>query len=114
MVSGSSGTSGRVSDQLRSLTGFRQPLPPLYTCRSCSKNAWLDHWFQARQAEDLKVEAASGDHSSTSNAAAAAASAAPVAQMEVKPQVAESEVSEGLGPGTVSEGGGPAFGHTVG
>ena len=51
------------------------------------------------------MEAASGDHSSTSNAAAAA-SAAPVAKMEVKPQVAESEVSEGFGPGTVSQGGG--------
>ena len=100
-----SSISGCVSDQLQSLTGFCQPLSPPYRCHSSLKNTWFDHWFQAKQAEDLKVEAASGDHSSTSNAAAAA-SAAPVAKMEVKPQVAESEVSEGLGPGTVSQGGG--------
>ena len=51
---------------------------------------------QAKQAEDLKVEAAGGDSSDNSGAAGAAAAAAagpaPVVKMEVKPAPAQTEV----------------------
>ena len=69
---------------------------------------WCVCAVQAKQAEDLKAEAASGDNSSTNHAAAAAS--ASIAKMEVKPQVAQSEVSEGFGLCSVNQVGGQALG----